>query len=392
MMRLKKKNRKILGIGTFLLVFFVGFIVFRMVTMDVSVFFDLKKITPEAISLEGIGKNVGDVRWAAAIDGGVIAGSAEEIVQSTASTTKMILALAVLEKKPLMVGEKGEMIQITREMYDKYAFYLYNNGSNTAVREGEEISEYDALVSVMLASSNNMADSLAIWAFGSMENYREYGMEMLGRLGLKNTTLGTRDASGYDAGTTSTASDLAKIGYLVMKNEVLSEIVALKSAEVPVAGVISNTNMLLGNSLISGVKTGFIGEESGYCIVSGYKKDDSVVTVAVLNADTRQESFDENLKIVEDIQSVMVPQRIVSSGDLVGTYKSWWGEYDVNVSSDFGEIYYEGQNFGADFEGDKLKIMIGNKEYFVDTRVEEHESGPSIWQRFLHVFGWENGV
>lgn len=363
-----------------------------MITMDLSVNFDFNTVKPESVSLANVGSSVNDVRWAAAVDGNIVAGRSDEIVQSTASTTKMILALAVLEKKPLAVHEKGEMIKITREMYDKYVFYLNNNGSNTAVYEGEEISEYDALVSLMLASSNNMADALAVWAFGSMENYREYGMEMLGRLGLKNTTLGTRDASGYDAGTTSTAADLAKIGYLVMKNEILSEIVALGSAEVPVAGLIKNTNMLLGKSLISGVKTGFIGEESGYCIVSGYKKDDNIVTVAVLDANTRQESFDENLKIVDDIQRQLVPKRIVSRGDLVGVYRSWWNEYEVRVSEDFDGVYYDGQEFTSEFVDGALEIRIGDKKYSVGVEIGEHEAEPSFWQRFLHVFGWENGV
>ena len=392
MIGLKKKSRKILIIGIFLLIFSIGFLSYRMITMDLSVNFDFNTVKPESVSLANVGSSVNDVRWAAAVDGNIVAGRSDEIVQSTASTTKMILALAVLEKKPLAVHEKGEMIKITREMYNKYVFYLNNNGSNTAVYEGEEISEYDALVSLMLASSNNMADALAVWAFGSMENYREYGMEMLGRLGIKNTTLGTRDASGYDAGTTSTAADLARIGYFVMKNEILSEIVALGSAEVPVAGVIKNTNMLLGKSLISGVKTGFIGEESGYCIVSGYKKDGNIVTVAVLDANTRQESFDENLKIVDDIQRQLVPKRIVSRGDLVGVYRSWWNEYEVRVSEDFDGVYYDGQEFTSEFVDGALEIRIGDKKYSVGVEIGEHEAEPSFWQRFLHVFGWENGV
>jgi hypothetical protein len=33
----------------------------------------------------------------------------------------------------------------------------------------------------MLKSSNNMADSLAIWAFGSISEYQKYATEMIKR-------------------------------------------------------------------------------------------------------------------------------------------------------------------------------------------------------------------
>ena len=365
------------------------FVGIRMATMEADVSLSSIFSMPEGVSLEAVGAEAGD-RWAAAVDGKFVVGRDAEKVQATASTTKMILALSVLEKKPLGKSEKSEKFEITQEMYDIYTWYVQNNGSNTKVEVGEKISEYDALVSVMLKSSNNMADSLAIWAFGSISEYQKYATEMIKRLGLTKTTIGVKDASGYNESTTSTAKDLAEIGYRVMTHPVLSEIIALKSADVPVAGKITNTNLLLGKAGISGVKTGYIGEPSGYCIVSGYNKDGHVVTVAFLNAKTRDASFEGNLAIVKDLQKKLVKQKILKKGDEVGYYDSWWtGKISVRAAEDFSEVNYKGVEAKAEIHDNELNVIIGEKEYHLKTDAAEFAREPSLFERFLHVFGWK---
>lgn len=387
MVNVRRRSKRPIILALVAIIFvFIGF---RVTTMEADISLSTTFSVPEGVSLETVGEKIGN-RWAAAVDGKFVVGNDEEKVQATASTTKMILSLAVLEKKPLEKGEKGEEIEITKEMYDKYAWYIRNNGSNTTVKVGEKISEYDALVSVMLKSSNNMADSLAIWAFGSIEEYQKYATEMVKGWGLEKTTIGTKDASGYDESTTSTAKELAEIGYRVMTHPVLSEIVSLKTAEVPVAGKISNTNQLLGKAGISGVKTGYIGEPSGYCVVSGYKADDHVVTVAVLGAKTREKSFSENLSVVEDLQEKLVKQEILKKGTEVGYYDSWWtGKVLISAGEDFSEMNYHGAERQAEISEEKLKMKLGEKNYEISLSVPEFSREPSLVERFLHVFGWK---
>lgn len=386
--RIKERRFKLKYPGLLVALMVLLLVGFRMATLET----DLNLVTtieiPEGVSLEGLGAEVSGVKWAAAVDGKVVRDDLR--VQPTASTTKMILSLAVLEKKPISAGEKGPKIKITNEMYNIWGWYLNNDGSNTQVEINEEITEYDALVSVMLASSNNMADSLAIWAFGSIEEYQKYATDMLKRMGVTNTIIGTKDASGYDPSTTSTASDLARIGYFVMNHPVLSEIVALEKAEVPVAGEIRNTNKLLGKSSISGIKTGFIGDESGYCVVTGYKKDEHIITVAVLGAATRDGSFDNNLIAVKELQSKLVDQEMFKRGDTVGYYESWWtGKVPVTANEGFSELNYKGAEHKAEILVNDLKLKVGGKEYEVSLTVPEFSRSPSLIQRFLHIFGWK---
>ena len=386
----EKKTFSIKTVIIAIVILVLGFIIFRMATMEANVNLVTTWNVPEGVSLESVGDVLSNNQWAVAIDGKVATGGENTKVQATASTTKMILALAIMEKKPFELREEGETISITNEMYQKYLWYVANNGSNTKVSVGEEISERDALISVMLASSNNMADSLAIWAFGSIAEYQEYATEMLSRLGVSKTTLGTKDASGYDESTTSTPEDLAVIGYYVLKNPVLAEIVGLKTASVPVAGEISNTNKLLGQNGIIGVKTGYIGDPSGYCIISGYLEGEHIITVSMLGSATRDRSFNGNLAVVEDMQEILIPVKLVSNREEVGYYESWWtGKIPVTSTSDFSEINYIGATSSSEIQVNALSIRINENEYKIELNVPDFSRKPTLLQRFLHIFGWE---
>ena len=390
----KKERKAKFSIRTIIvasIALFIGFIIFRMATMETNVNLVTTYKLPKGVSFENVGSVLSNSQWAVAIDGKIVTAGPETKVQPTASTTKMILSLAIMEQKPFDLDSAGETIKITKEMYDKYTWYVSHNGSNTKVAVGEEISEKDALISVMLASSNNMADSLAIWAFGSIEEYQKYATEMLFKLGVSSTKLGTKDASGYDESTTSTPEDLAIIGYHVLKNPVLREIVNKKSATVPVAGEIVNTNKLLGQNGIIGVKTGYIGDPSGYCIISGYLENEHIITVSMLGSKTRERSFNGNLAVVEDMQEVLKPVKLISEGDEVGYYETWWtGKVPVKTVSDFSEVNYEGMmDPEAEILVNALKIKFNDIEYRLELNVPDFERQPNLAQRFLHVFGWK---
>ena len=401
-MKLKSKKarrrRVILRVGMFLGVVLVGFLVWlaiSVITIDVRLSVNENVLMPELGSLKELPEfSYGDN--AVAIDGGVVAGKnygSEEIAASpTASTAKMILALAVMKEKGFSLGEKGETITIDQEMYNKYYYYITHGGSNTRVLIGEEISEYDALVSILLASSNNMADSLAIWAFGSIDNYREYATSMLNEWGITNTTIGI-DACGFDESTTSTAEDLVKIGTKVMSEPVLAEIVATKSYVVPVAGEINNTNLILDMNRIAGIKTGFIGDVSGYCLISGYKEGEHIITVALLGAPTRNQSFDDSLNLIEAIQSLVPEREMIKAGDEIGFYDSWWtGPVKITANQDLKILAWQEAEIKKELSMDgktgHLKIIVNDTEYEVGVTAEEYATNPSLGEKIAHVFGW----
>ncbi len=364
----------------------------RMITMDTEVAFYFTYTAPSA-DFNGIDYNTGFGQWAVALNGKTVAKSTEELVaQPTASTAKMIMALAVMEKKPFGIGgadETGEKITITDDIYNIYAEYVAAGGSVTAVKVGEEISEYEALESALIASSNNMADTLAIWAFGSLEEYSKHANEMVARLGATQTIVGP-DASGFNAETVSTAADLAVIGDAVLRQPVLVEIVGKTTAEVPVAGLIENTNKLLGADGIIGVKTGYIGDASGYCLVSGYKEGEEIVTLAILGAPTRQVSFDATAELVKKTQAEIKTRELIKAGDEVGYYETWWsGKAPITADDSISGIVISSAEAELNDSISELEIKTAETKYATAVTVADFPDKPTLWQRFLHVFGWK---
>lgn len=331
--------------------------------------------------------------YAVAINGNIVNINDESVVRPTASTAKMILGLAIMQAKPFEKGATGETITITQSDYDRYRWYVANNGSNVAVTIGEEISEYDALMAVLLVSANNMADTLAEWAFGSLEAYKDYASKMLTEWKINNTVIGI-DASGFDASTTSTVADLAQIGAKVLENPVLAEIVNTKEYHFPGVGLLENTNKLLGESNIVGIKTGFIGDSSGYCLVTGYLMGDNIVTVAVLGELSREASFADSLAIINTAQELLKEQTIVRTGDVVGYYDSWWtGKVAIKANKDLNVIGWAEANTQTNLEMDgqsgTLNVIIDDHAYNVTVTADDYSIEPSFGDRLRHLFGWQ---
>ena len=388
---MKKKTPLILTLATFAIV--VTTILVKMFSLETEVEL-VQTISMPALPVISEMKE-GDFRGKAiSVDGKIIQGS-NTTPQPTASTAKMILGLAIMEKKPFNLGETGETITITPEFYNKYLWYINHNGSTTKVQTGEEISQYDALASVFLASSNNMADTLAIWAFGSLEEYQRYATDLIQRLGLGNTVIGA-DASGYDDSTTSTAEDLSIIATKLLENPVLREIVGLKSHTVPVAGLIENTNKILGDALnndaaVIGVKTGYIGSVSGYNLISAYQMRDHFVTLAVLGSNTRQASFEESKNELTRLSLELTPVDIVKTGEKVGYYQTWWsGQHDITATENINVLTPEDNNAKLELTDQNLRATINGEVYTATTTHEEFPESPSFIERFLHIFGWQH--
>ena len=379
----------IVGVVTIL----VAAILVRMFTLSTDITLVKTIKTPDLSEISEMFS--GDYRQKAiALDGRVIQGTSME-PQPIASTAKMILSLAIMREKPFNLGSQGESITITPEFFNRYLWYVAHNGSNTRVLVGEQISQYDALASVLLASSNNMADTLAIWAFDSLESYQNYATNMLQEMGITNTTIGA-DASGYDESTTSTAEDLVRIASELLKNPVLKEIVGLKSHVVPVANEIQNTNKILGNSLnngstVIGVKTGYIGDISGYNLVSAYEIDGHIVTLALLGANTRSDSFEGSENELLKLSQEIIPTIIANKDEKVGYLETWWsGQHEIYADEELKVIGVKSDELQIDLLDSGLTATLNGEASNTKTHHEAFPKSPTIWERFLHVFGWRH--
>jgi D-alanyl-D-alanine carboxypeptidase (penicillin-binding protein 5/6) len=123
-----------------------------------------------------------------------------------------------------------------------------------AVAAGEAISERHALEVLLLPSADNMAWRLARWDAGSQAAFAARMNAAARRLGMTGTSY--TDPSGLNPSTASTAADQVRLGMAAMQVPALAAIVDMPTAVVPVAGTIRNTNTLLGQDGIAGLKTG----------------------------------------------------------------------------------------------------------------------------------------
>ena len=265
----------------------------------------------------------------------------------TASTAKLITMLAVMEKKPFELGAEGEMLVLDQADVDLYNSYIARNGSNAPVQVGERITQYQAMQAVLLVSSNNLADTLAIWAFGSLNEYRAYATDMIKRYGLENTAIGS-DASGLDAGTVSTAADLAVIAQKALAQPVVAHIASQQTATIPVAGQIYNTNFLLGDDGVVGLKTGESVEAGGNFVLAGNHEIDGhthQVIVVVMGADLSRIAQRDSYDLYLSARDNFTYKILVAKGQPVASYRPAWSkrEYVAIAKEDVSSIIWPGQ-------------------------------------------------
>ncbi|HET7528963.1 MAG TPA: hypothetical protein VFJ84_01900 [Candidatus Saccharimonadales bacterium] len=261
-----------------------------------------------------------------------------------ASITKVITALAILQKKPIAAGGQGPVITFGKDDVDLFNYYYLHDGSVAKISSGERLTEYQALEAMMLPSANNVADSLAIWAFGSMQAYVDYANSMVSRMGLLYTTVG--GASGFSDNTTSTAEDLVRLGLAALKSPVLKSVVGEKDVNLPVAGAIRNVNWLLGQDGVVGIKTGNTGKAGGcylYAAVRNISGQDVTVVGSILGAPDLNSAISQADRIIKSADAGFQKLVVVHKGQKLGQYQTAWGpEAAISSPADIPMLIWKG--------------------------------------------------
>jgi D-alanyl-D-alanine carboxypeptidase (penicillin-binding protein 5/6) len=262
---------------------------------------------------------------------GVLAASGAQTAHPIASIAKLVLAESVLEKYPLTAGQAGPSITITMDDVNLYNANLAQQGSIVPVNAGEQLTEYQMLQGLLIASGDNIADTLANWAFGSVNNYLSYANKMLADMNLKVTHVA--DASGLSPLTVSSATELVTLGEKALKQPVIADIVSQQKVTLPFAGSINNYDSLLGQNGVVGIKTGNTPEAGG-CFLFAVKDATNPVAPAVVGAILGAKNLssvlsDSRTFIQTNIKNFKTTT-VVKAGQVVGSYDAPWGE-KVNV-------------------------------------------------------------
>ncbi len=315
-----------------------------------------------------------------------------------ASITKVVTTLVVLDEKPLRVGDNGPDILFTDADFDIYNHDLTQDASVAHVEVGSVLTERQVIEATLLPSASNYAQSLAKWAFGSVDKYLEIAKTWLELHGLAQTTV--VDTSGLSPLNVSTTTNLVELGKLALGHPVVSDIVATPQVTIPGAGVITNSNTLLGVNGVDGIKTGTT-DEAGYCLlfakplVTGSKR---VTIVGVLLGGPNRSQLNEDIdsllsSVAKDFHEVTV----VTENQRFGTYSTAWGQNadlvsgrtvtavvwadtPVSISAQARPVSIE----SASAEVGTVNVTIGPTTLAVPLRLAETTSDPGAWWRITH--------
>jgi D-alanyl-D-alanine carboxypeptidase (penicillin-binding protein 5/6) len=233
--------------------------------------------TPTAGSATPSQPQLGAVLWpadgvsAADISGyGVTDGPGATRQVPIASVAKLMTAYVILQDHPLSASGSGPDITVEPSEAAEYPSQVADGDSLVAVAAGETITERQALEALLLPSADNMAWILARWDAGSQAAFAARMNAAARSLAMTGTSY--TDPSGLDPSTTSTAADQVRLAMAAMQVPPLAAITAESTAVVPVAGVVRNTNALLGQDGIVGLKTGSTQAAGGCLLVAAWQE------------------------------------------------------------------------------------------------------------------------
>jgi serine-type D-Ala-D-Ala carboxypeptidase (penicillin-binding protein 5/6) len=195
---------------------------------------------------------------------GRLAVSPHEQPVPIASVAKVMTAYLVLKHYPLHPGESGPRFAVGQADVADSEVRRSEGQSVVDVRAGEQLTERDALMAILLPSANNVAVLVARQVAGSVPAFVAEMNRTAHALGMSQTTY--TDPSGYDDGTVSTALDQLRLARVVARDQTLAAMMATQSYSLPVAGEVTNTNALLGHDGFIGMKTGS-DDAAGGCLM-----------------------------------------------------------------------------------------------------------------------------
>lgn len=367
----------------------------------------LGMISPEVLPLSGQ-RNASQLVWPAeqaavgVVGTPILETHGRQTPLPAASTAKIITCLTILQAKPLKPGEQGPLVTITDRDVAIYNDYVAHDGSILPVQAGEKLSQYQMLQAIMLPSANNIADSLAIWAFGSLEAYSTAATAYLNTHGLHNTHVGS-DASGLAPTSTSTAEDLVKLGKLAMENPVLADIVGQSTASnFPLAGTIRNVNFLLGSYNLVGLKTGNTDQAGGvYVSAARVQIEGKPITIvtALMGAGNLFAAMKDSLPLIQSAQTNFRHVEIIGKDAVVGRYHlPWGGTLDALGTARLGQSAWNGSQVTSRIElqpitmnarpGQRVGTVTTTSNLFpkssVPVTLKTAPTYPTVWWRLTH--------
>ncbi|MEU6143244.1 D-alanyl-D-alanine carboxypeptidase [Streptomyces sp. NPDC047081] len=275
------------------------------------------------------------------------------------SVAKAMTAYIVLKDHPLKSGQDGPKITVDALAEKEAGYYKDGESTLTTVKEGDVLTEKEALSAIMIPSANNIARLLARWDAGTEAAFIKKMNDTAKELGMTGTTY--TDASGLKETTVSTASDQVKLGNELVKIPALTDITKLPTWVDPSGKKWDNYNRLVPYNGAIGIKTGTTTKAGGNLLFAATKEVGGE-TVTVVGAILGQHTA----PIIDTVNAVsktamlaaqdaLKSAKILKKGEVVGYVDDKLGGHTpIVVTKDVTAVGWSGLKVKLSFDGDDV--------------------------------------
>ncbi|WP_338017855.1 D-alanyl-D-alanine carboxypeptidase [Streptomyces adustus] len=271
------------------------------------------------------------------------------------SVAKAMTAYVVLKDHPMKPGEEGASIPVDATAEKEGGYDKDGESTLNTVKEGDKLSQKQALSAVMIPSANNIARLLARWDAGSEAAFIKKMNDTAKQLGMTNTTY--TDASGLKETTVSTAQDQVKLGHELVKIQALMDITKLPSWTDPSGQKHRNYNTLVPYNNALGIKTGSTTKAGGNLLFAATKEvgGETVTLVGAVLGQHKAPIIDTVNAVSKTAllaaQDAMTSAKILKKGDVVGYVDDRLGNHTpVVVTKDVSAVGWAGLKVKLTFD------------------------------------------
>ncbi|MGW2289540.1 D-alanyl-D-alanine carboxypeptidase [Streptomyces phaeochromogenes] len=265
------------------------------------------------------------------------------------SVAKAMTAYVILKEHPLKPGEDGAKIPVDAKAETEGGYDAQNESTLNTVKEGDVLTEKDALAAIMIPSANNIARLLARWdTGGSEEEFVEKMNAAAKDLGMTNTTY--TDPSGLKETTVSTAEDQVKLGNQLVRIQALVDITKLPTWVDPSGKKWDNYNRLVPYNNAIGIKTGSTTKAGGNLLFAATQEvgGENVIVVGAVLGQHQPPIIDTVNAVSKEAmiaaQEALTSRKILKKGDVVGYVDDGLGGHTAVVATkDVSAVGWAGQ-------------------------------------------------
>ena len=332
--------------------------------------------TVSAIQVQPVAAPATAPAWPAAGSAAVSVAGMSGVAASTpdphaiASITKLVTALVVLDEMPLALGEQGPEFRFSGA--DSSAYWGYRNRGESALQVpvGGKLTEYELLEGMLIGSANNYADRLAGNLWPSDAVFANAANAWLAAHGVPGVTV--VEPTGMDPDNVASPEALIPLAQKALANPVIAEIVAKQSVDLPGAGHVVNTNGLLADPGVVGLKTGTL---VGYNLLSA--KDVTIgdktvrLFASVLGQPDDASRLEASRALYTQLEAELQPRPSVTAGTTAGIVETAWGDSAdiVTVGRRLGHPVERRRGNGLDHllarrqprEGRRRRLALGGR-------------------------------